>query len=219
MRAILPESRRILDPAERAAEILFGVIMTMTFTGTLSVAEAGRDDVRVMFIGALGCNIAWGLIDGIIYLMACRAERSEELRTFRAVRDARDPVQARAAIAAAMPPLLAELIREDEVEALRERLAAVPEPPDHGRLTRRDWLGALAVGLLVVFTTFPLALPFLLLDHVGPAMRLSNAIALVMLFLAGVVYARSIGRPALRVGLGMAALGVVLAVLTIALGG
>ncbi|UWX04260.1 hypothetical protein H1235_02870 [Pseudoxanthomonas sp. NC8] len=56
---LLPESRRILEPGERAAEILFGVIMTMTFTGTLSIVDAGREDVRVMFIGALGCNIAW----------------------------------------------------------------------------------------------------------------------------------------------------------------
>lgn len=215
----LPESRRILDPGERAAEILFGVIMTMTFTGTLSVVDAGRDDVRAMFIGALGCNIAWGIIDGIIYLMACRAERSGELRMFRAVRDAPGPEQGRAAVADALPPLVASLLRDDEVESLRQRLVAVPEPAGHGRLVRRDWLGALGVCLLVVFTTFPLALPFLLLDQVGPAMRLSNAVALVMLFLAGVVYARSIGRPALRVGLGMSALGVVLAVLTIALGG
>lgn len=214
-----PESRRILEPGERAAEILFGVIMTMTFTGTLSIVDAGRDDVRAMFIGALGCNIAWGIIDGIIYLMGCRAERSAELRMFRSVREAPDPGRARAALAAALPPVVAALLREDEVEALRLRLAAMPEPVGHDRLRRHDWLGALGVGLLVVFTTFPLALPFLLLDRVGPAMRLSNAIALVMLFLTGVVYARSIDRPPLRVGLGMTALGVVLAVLTIALGG
>jgi len=211
-------SRRILDPGERAAEILFGLIMTMTFTGTLSVADAGRDDVRVMFIGALGCNLAWGLIDGIIYLMACRAERASEQRVFRAVRDADGPAGTRAAIAGALP-LLAALLRDAELEALRQRLVAVPEPPGHGQLTRRDWLGALGVCLLVLFTTFPLAAPFLLLDRVGPAMRLSNAIALVMLFLTGVVYARGIGRPALPVGLGMTALGVVLVVLTIALGG
>lgn len=219
MPGVLPESRRILDPAERAAEILFGLIMTMTFTGTLSVADAGRDDVRAMFIGALGCNIAWGVIDGIIYLMSCRAERSHELRMFRAVRDAASPEHARAAIAGALPPLLATLVRADELEALRQRLAAIPEPPGHGRLVRRDWLGALGVCLLVVSTTFPLAVPFLLLDQVIPAMRLSNAIALVMLFLTGVVYARSIGRPALRVGLGMTGLGVVLVLVTIALGG
>ena len=215
----LHESRRILAPGERASEVLFGVIMTMTFTGTLSVVDAGREDVRAMFIGALGCNIAWGLIDGIIYLMGCRAERSAELGMFRSVRDAASPELARSVVAGSLPPLLAGLLRADELESLRQRLLAVPEPAGHERLGRRDWLGALGVGLLVVFTTFPLALPFLLLDRVGPAMRLSNGIALVMLFLAGVVYARSIGRPALRVGLGMTALGVVLAVITIALGG
>ena len=37
--------------------------MVLTFTGSLSVAEAGRDDVRTMLIGALGCNLAWGIID------------------------------------------------------------------------------------------------------------------------------------------------------------
>lgn len=216
---LLHESKRILEPGERAAEILFGVIMTMTFTGTLSILEAGREDVGAMLVGALGCNIAWGLIDGIIYLMACRSERGADLRMFRAVRDAADPAQGRTALAAALPPMLAGLVRTEELESLRQRLLARPEPAGHARLDRRDWLGALGVGLLVVFTTFPLALPFLLLDQVGPAMRLSNAVALVMLFLAGAVYARSTGQSPLRTGLGMAALGVVLALVTIALGG
>ncbi|UWX04261.1 VIT1/CCC1 transporter family protein [Pseudoxanthomonas sp. NC8] len=138
---------------------------------------------------------------------------------FRSVRDAPEPALARQAIAAALPPLAARLLREDELESLRQRLAAAPEPAGHDRLVREHWLGALGVCLLVVFTTFPLALPFLLLDRVGPAMRVSNAVALVMLFLAGVVYARGIGRPGLRVGVGMTLLGVVLAALTIALGG
>jgi hypothetical protein len=33
--------------------------MVLTFTGSLSVADAGRADVRAMLIGALGCNLAW----------------------------------------------------------------------------------------------------------------------------------------------------------------
>ena len=47
-------ARRVLDPVERLSEILFGLIMVLTFTGSLSVAEAGRDDVRAMLIGAIG---------------------------------------------------------------------------------------------------------------------------------------------------------------------
>ena len=88
-------SRRALDPADRVAEVLFGLIMVLTFTGSLSVAEAGRDDVRTMLIGALGCNLAWGIIDAILYLMGCLAERSRRLMTFRAVRAADSPERAR----------------------------------------------------------------------------------------------------------------------------
>jgi len=52
-------SKRALEPSERIAEVLFGLIMVLTFTGSLSIAEAGRDDIRAMLIGALGCNVAW----------------------------------------------------------------------------------------------------------------------------------------------------------------
>ena len=65
--------------------------MVLTFTGSLSIAEAGRDDVRTMLIGALGCNLAWGIIDGVLYLMGCMAEKGRGLLTFRAVRKAADP--------------------------------------------------------------------------------------------------------------------------------
>ena len=64
----LPSSKRVLDPYDRVSEVLFGLIMVLTFTGSLSIAEAGRDDVRTMLIGALGCNLVWGIIDGVFYL-------------------------------------------------------------------------------------------------------------------------------------------------------
>src|SRR6478609_7585843 len=54
-------SKRILEPSERIAEVLFGLIMVLTFTGSLSIAEADRAEVRSMLIGALGCNTVWGL--------------------------------------------------------------------------------------------------------------------------------------------------------------
>jgi hypothetical protein len=51
-------STRVLDPLERFSEIVFGLIMVLSFTCALSVAEAGREGVRAMFIGAIGCNLA-----------------------------------------------------------------------------------------------------------------------------------------------------------------
>src|SRR3954467_9923935 len=81
-------SKRVLDPVQRVSEVLFGLIMVLTFTGSLSVAEAGREDVRAMLIAALGCNLAWGLIDAVLYLLGCLAEKSRNLITFRAIRKA-----------------------------------------------------------------------------------------------------------------------------------
>ena len=86
----MPEQRvepkkTILDPVDRASEILFGLIMALTFTCSLSVAQAGESEVRTMLMGALGCNLAWGVIDGVFYLMARLVERGEGLMTLRLV--------------------------------------------------------------------------------------------------------------------------------------
>jgi hypothetical protein len=83
--------RRALDPIDRVSEVLFGLIMVLTFTGSLSVYEAGREDIRTMLAAAVGCNLAWGIIDAVFYLMGCLAEKSHGLLTLRAVREATDP--------------------------------------------------------------------------------------------------------------------------------
>jgi hypothetical protein len=213
-------SRRILEPSERIAEVLFGLIMVLTFTGSLSIAEAGRDDVRVMLIGALGCNFAWGVIDGVLYLMGALAERGRNLKTFQAVRAAADPAQARALIAGAMPAVVASLLEPDDLERLRVGLRAMPEPAaGHTRLVADDWWGALGVLLLVFLSTFPVAIPFIVMTQARSALRVSNAIAVAMLFIAGVAYGRIVGRSPWVFGLAMVALGVALVALTIALGG
>src|SRR3954465_14176634 len=108
-------SKRVLEPIDRVSEVLFGLIMVLTFTGSLSVAEAGRDDVRTMLIGALGCNLAWGIIDGILYLMGCLAEKGRGLLTFRAVRKATDPNDAHLLIADALPSVIASVLKPAEL--------------------------------------------------------------------------------------------------------
>jgi hypothetical protein len=212
-------SRRVLDPQERIAEVLFGLIMVLTFTGSLSVAEAGRDDVRTMLIGALGCNLAWGIIDGVFYLMGCLADRGTGLATLRAVRTATDPEVAQQTIARALPPTVASILEPAELESIRRRLVALPEPPAVARLDGKDWLGALGVFLLVFLSTFPVAVPFLFVANVARAMRLSNAVAIVMLLVTGILYGRQVGRSPFGFGVAMVFLGGLLVLITIELGG
>ena len=199
-------SRRVLDRDDRIAEVLFGLIMALTFTGSLSIADSGRDDVRAMLVGALGCNLAWGLIDGVFYLFFRMAEHGEDAAMLRAVHAARDPAQAREAIIEAASPSLATVLDATELDHLHARLLQLPAPAGHGRLSPRDWLGALTVFLLVFLSTLPVALPFVFMEQVGPAMRASNAIAVAMLFFAGAAYARCIARPPWLIGLVMVAL-------------
>jgi VIT1/CCC1 family predicted Fe2+/Mn2+ transporter len=70
--------KRVLDPVERVSEVIFGVLMAMTFIGALNVAEAGREDVRKAMIAALGCNLAWGLADAVMYVVGTLTERTRE---------------------------------------------------------------------------------------------------------------------------------------------
>src|SRR5689334_4015845 len=153
-------SKRFLDPADRVAEVLFGLIMVLTFTGSLSIAEAGREDIRTMLIGALGCNFAWGIIDGVLYLMGSLAEKGRGLKTLRAVRAAADPPKAHRLIAGALPQLLASVLQPAELETMRQRLSQLSEPPERAHLRKGDWWGALGVFLLVFLATFPVAIPF-----------------------------------------------------------
>lgn len=214
-----PASKQILDPIDRVSEVLFGLIMVLTFTGSLSIAEAGRDDVRTMLIGALGCNLAWGIIDAILYLMSCLAEKGRDLAAYRAVLAATDPQQAHQAIADAMPPTLASVLQPPELEAVRLRLLALRAAPAKARLHKDDWTGAFGVFLLVFLSTFPVAIPFMVMGSAGPAMRVSNGIAIALLFATGVAFGRTTGRQPLMVGLGMVVLGIALVGMTMALGG
>jgi hypothetical protein len=212
-------SKHVLEPYDRISEVLFGLIMVLTFTGSLSVAESGRADVRLMLIGALGCNIAWGIIDAILYLMGCLSERGKGIRALRALHQAGTPEEAQRVIAGALPPLVASVIEPAEFEAMRRKLLLLPAPTGSARLQREDWLGAGAVFLWVFAITFPVAVPFIFMHDVGPAMRVSNAVAIALLFLTGWAFGRVVEYRPWITGLSMVVLGSVLVTITMALGG
>jgi len=210
---------RVLDPVERMSEILFGLIMVLSFTGSISVADDGREDVRAVLIGAVGCNLAWGLIDAVMYLCTLVIERGRTRSIGLAVRASRDAAHGRALIAEALPEPLDELFGEDGLELARAKLAALPVPDSRPGLQRVDWLRALGVFLLVFLSTFPVVLPFLFVTPLPLAMRVSNGVAIAMLYFVGHSLGRHAGIGAVRTGLAMVAIGVLLVALTIALGG
>lgn len=209
----------VLSPVERFSEALFGLIMTLSITGTMSVVAEGREDVKVMILSVLGCNIAWGIIDGVLYLLGVISERGRSYAFTKRARTIRDREEAREALSEVLPSPIAEALLPEDVVEIQKRLANIPEPPQRRMLTSRDILGALAVFLLVVLSCVPVIIPFFFIQDPLPALRVSNAVAIILLFVGGYNFARYAGLKKVPTGLVMVVLGIAMVGITIALGG
>lgn len=212
-------SRRLLEPDERFSEVLFGLLMVISITGTISVATAGREEVGTLLRGAIGCNLAWGITDAVMYLLSTLILRGRGIVALSAVRGAAEPGDAHAVIAQALPPVIASALTATELEAIRRRLTVAPEPPLRPWLTRDDALAAIAVVAFVFLSTFPVVIPFVFVDDATRALRMSQAIAIGMLFILGWMTGRQTGTRPLRVGVAMVLLGLALVAIIVALGG
>src|SRR5690349_6540574 len=93
-----PPTLRVLDPLERISEFLFGLVMVLTTTATLGVVTGDDGRIKTLLVGALGCNLAWGIIDAGMYLMARLSERGRAIAAVRAARAASDAVAAQGII-------------------------------------------------------------------------------------------------------------------------
>ncbi len=212
-------SEPVLSPVDRVSEMLFGLFMALTFVGAISVAEPGDAQIHEMYIAALGCNLAWGLVDAVMYLVRTVTDRGRSLSLIRSVRDAPDAATGQRLIEGALSKVAAGLVSTAEIEAMRGRIVALTDLPAKPTLNRDDLTAALAIFLIVVGATFPVVLPFALIDDVGMAKNVSRAIAVAMLFFGGLALGRYAGYGSWKVGLLMAGLGTALVVAINALGG
>lgn len=207
----------VLDPIERASEAIFGVLMAVTVTGSLSVATAGRHEIQTMMLSALGCNLAWGLTDAVMYLVDAATEKNRRTMLLRRLRETTDLRAAHRMVADALPEDFAGGVHEETLEAIRKRLVAIPVA--ERALTARDYAAALRVFVVVVVITFPVVTPFLFISSAPVAIRVSNALALATLYACGHLVGQYTGGIAWRYGLAIAALGAGLVAVIMALGG
>ncbi|TCI07465.1 hypothetical protein EZM97_32345 [Dyella soli] len=208
-----------LDLVERVSEMCFGLFMALSFVGAVSTGAPEADAGSTMLRAALGCNLAWGLVDALMYLVHTLSGRGSRLALALAVKNAPDAAVGIRIVRDALPPLIKTLTADADLEPLRLNLANLATLPDRPRLHGIDLLRALRVFLIVVLTTFPVALPFVFLDDVARALLISRLLTLAMLFGGGFALGRYAGFGAWQGGLGMIVLGVGLTVAIIALGG
>ena len=149
----------VLSPIDRVSELLFGLFMALTFVGAVSVAEAGHDEIRKMFAAALGCNLAWGLVDAVMYLVRTVTDRGRSLTLVRSVRAAADAATGRRLIESSLSRGGASLVSDAEIEAIRGRIVARTSLPARPGLHASDLLAAVGIFLIVVASTFPSCCP------------------------------------------------------------
>jgi VIT family len=203
---------------ERISETLFGLIMALTFICSLGVATSGNISIQALLIGALGCNLAWGIVDGGLYLLARINERGARNLTLRAIRQAPDVETARGVIADALPPEVVSVLPAEQLDLMRQKVLQSPEP-EGPKLTRRDWIGALGLCLLSFLATFPVVIPFIFISDAKMALRVSYAVAIAMLFGCGYAFGIRSGIKPWAAGLSMVAVGSALVGIAVALGG
>jgi VIT1/CCC1 family predicted Fe2+/Mn2+ transporter len=220
---------RLLDPLDSFVEAIYTVLIILTFTLAVRVAEANLPDgivsglVEQLFWACLGCAVAWGLIDGVMYILSSLAGRGQDLRLARVVRGAADEAGAVATLAEQLDDRLAPLADEDErhrlYAGLYRRLESTPLPAEAG-FEREDLAGALGIFLVALSAALPVCLPLLLLsDHPALAVRASNAVAILLLFVMGYRWARYAGGKPVRAGLFLVLIGLAMVIVAIPLGG
>jgi VIT1/CCC1 family predicted Fe2+/Mn2+ transporter len=196
------------------------MVLTCTLGASL-LAGIDREGLRATLIAALGCNIAWGIIDAALYVMGNVFVRSRNQRLMQAIRSAPDAATALALVRDALEPRVGSHGRETDRERFYRSLHGIiaHDAPASAIVTADDLRSAVAVFVLVVAAALPSAVPFFLIDDPGLALRVANAVQIVLLFVAGFSWARSIGGSGWRTGLILMLAGILLVGIAVILGG
>ncbi len=156
-------------------------------------AGTGDQAVRHLLFAALGCNVAWGVIDGALYIMGSLTERRQRRHFLVRLRHAASEGEAFSALSAQLDPLLESTTSaDDRTRISRELLPLLSQirlPAE--RVTRDDVYGSIAIFWIDFTSVFPAAIPFLIFLH-DPrfALRVSNALLLALLFVVGVMWGK-----------------------------
>jgi hypothetical protein len=210
-----------LDPGERMGELLFGLIMVLSFTLGAGIEMGDREETRDLLIAALGCNTAWGIIDAALYLMARLSERGRLHRLVKSIQTAPTSERALALVDQELDERLPAIVRPEVRAAVDAHvLERVRELKlERNRVTPADAWAALAVFWLVFLTALPAVVPFVVIPDPQVAMRVSNGLLVGLLSYVGWLWAGYTGASRWRTALFMALLGVALVLVAIALGG
>ncbi len=194
--------------------------MALGFTGAVRLGLEEPDN-RGLFLGILGCNIAWGVVDGVMYVLTALFDRGRRARIIRDVLDSPNEEAAMVRVGKELDDRLVPLTTPEERRQIYRWVTELARRAHREKVhvRRDDLLGGVAAGMAVILATLPVVVPYLVIRDPFWAARLSNLVGLALLFSLGAWWGRVVGGSPLRVGTGLTFVGSILVGVTIAMGG
>lgn len=220
----------LIDPIDRLSETVFSILILLTFTLAFRITRlagssqqpVSQENVNELLIGALGAVLAWGLIDGIMYALISMFERGERHRLLREIQAARTEQEAVDVIAEDMDYLLEPIIGEKERKTLYHSIFAHlrNSKPRKIGLKGEDFSGALGHVIVAIVAVIPSLIPLIIIrQDYDLAIRVSNLVSFIVLFVAGYYWGNYTGANPWKTGLLLMSVAIALVVIAIPLGG
>jgi hypothetical protein len=222
---------RLLDPIDRLSETIYSVLVLLTFTLAYRIIRLGADPMSPpdsvqysndLLIAALGAIFAWGVIDGLMYILMEVFQRGERHRLLHLLQGAENDAERVDTLADELDYILEPITDETEREQLYQSMlrhlrTAQPQPIG---FKREDFTGALGTLVVAVIAVIPSLIPLVVLRHnYDLAIRVSNVISFIVLFHAGYSWGAYTGVNPWRTGLTLITAGVTMVAVAIPLGG
>jgi hypothetical protein len=213
---------RHTGPTYALQELIYGLVMALGTISTVSIGigldPSSRD---ILVVAAVGVNVTWGLADMIMYMVTKNFDRLRHQRMAEVIRaddDGEYPLEAveddlSETIVATLDPADQQRIYLDVMDSASR---AVGRPL---RFSAGHFYGGLTCLLLTVLAAVPMVVPLLLIDPLSFGLRVASTMAIALLFLTGYLWAPYAGLRRWRAGLAMMAVGAVITLATLVLGG
>ncbi|WP_447751009.1 hypothetical protein [Pseudomonas nicosulfuronedens] len=209
----------LTDPFDRLSEVAFGVIMALTIISVIPTAADGAGRQQLV-LAALGCNLAWGIVDALMTLVGMRVDREHRHAGLRALRQSGDEKSFREGLRDFLPDPVVDHMQTTDVQRIRQSLLkSLLGTGDTPSLGREHWLAWLILAGHTFVATLPIILPLVFVPDDVLALRLAQATGLLLMFGLGWLLARWAGGRPWQGALGFTALGVAMTGICLALGG
>jgi hypothetical protein len=213
---------RYLDPSESLLEILFGLIMALTMTaGARLVTDPATLNAGELIAALAGCNVAWGFIDAVFYLVGSMFNRNRRLVLVRRLQATRDEGEAIALIQDEFGLQREPRMRDEDRAVFYRSMLEMLRHADTRRasLTAGEFAAAAIIFVLVSLTAVPGLIPLAVMSDLGVALRLANGLQVVLLFYVGYKWSHYSGSNPWRGAAMIGVMGIVLVLISVALGG